>query len=664
LIINISAIVGKNGSGKSTILELFFLVAYLCDYKNILAYKKFKDDNNIVFEPDFSFNQIISKNQTYLSNSATQREIRFFNGLREFLDERIYVEIFYQNNADIFKLTVDTNLKDAPYWFKIEKWDKERFVPETIETPLLFYSIALNYSIHSLNSIDMGIWLESIFHKNDGYQTPLVINPKRDEGSLDIENEKELQKSRLLVNTMDILMSGKDEDPLFNSKVIRKVVFRYNYNKRQTEISGSDLINLDIPLLNMPYNNVNKESKYRIDSVQKIFTLKEYKSCSWIEKEAYGYIIYKAGRIIKNYPTIFNENNFRKNLKKIEDYDSHITFKIKQAINFINFKNYIKSKCEETEPELINDEYGKGFDGYAFKKDPKICIPILNEDNKLIENIYSEQSQDIVNQINFLPPPFFDYDIHFSEEPNDTFEKLSSGEKQQIYSIHTIMYHLRNISSVKDINGIKKYTNINIILDEIELYFHPEMQRQFIKKLLSSFEQLKKYITNNIQSINVLLATHSPFILSDIPSQNILKLKDGNPQPYIENEQTFGANIHDLLANDFFLENGFMGEFAMDKINEIIDSMKITHILNEATKMGKSFRKDSTKLEYIKKIKGFEAIKDLNIQSKDECKKVIDIVGEPMLYMSLMELYTETFNESKNDFIDEQIKKLKSLKNS
>ena len=48
---------------------------------------------------------------------------------------------------------------------------------------------------------------------------------------------------------------------------------------------------------------------------------------------------------------------------------------------------------------------------------------------------------------------------------------------------------------------------------------------------------------------------------------------------------------------------------------------------------------------------------------KQKCKNIIDIVGEPILYMSLMDLYAETYKESKNEFIDDQIEKLKQLKN-
>jgi len=73
-----------------------------------------------------------------------------------------------------------------------------------------------------------------------------------------------------------------------------------------------------------------------------------------------------------------------------------------------------------------------------------------------------------------------------------------------------------------------------------------------------------KYIRN----INVILVTHSPFVLSDIPKTNVLFLKDGRPN-YGMQMNTFGANIHHLLKNGFFLPGLPMGEFAHRKIDVI-----------------------------------------------------------------------------------------------
>jgi predicted ATP-binding protein involved in virulence len=85
------------------------------------------------------------------------------------------------------------------------------------------------------------------------------------------------------------------------------------------------------------------------------------------------------------------------------------------------------------------------------------------------------------------------------------------------------------------------------MLDEVELYFHPDFQKRIVTELLAGISHLS---IPNIKSLNILFSTHSPFILSDIPKRHVLAIDDGHPLP-AENE-TFGANIHDLLADSFY----------------------------------------------------------------------------------------------------------------
>lgn len=54
----------------------------------------------------------------------------------------------------------------------------------------------------------------------------------------------------------------------------------------------------------------------------------------------------------------------------------------------------------------------------------------------------------------FTVPLFFCFQINVckadNEETEINFETLSSGEKQQIYSISSILYHLDNLNSAKE----------------------------------------------------------------------------------------------------------------------------------------------------------------------------------------------------------------------
>ena len=168
--------------------------------------------------------------------------------------------------------------------------------------------------------------------------------------------------------------------------------------------------------------------------------------------------------------------------------------------------------------------------------------------------------------IEIIPPSFFNIDIKF--EDKGLFRSLSSGEKQRIFSSASYIYHLINLNSVIENDEHNKYRYALLVFDEIELYYHPELQRTFVKDFL---DDLAKVPLPNIAGFNCIFITHSPFILSDIPSQNVLFLKeDGFPEENPSAIKTFGANIHELLATSFFLSNGYVGEFAKRKIEKLI----------------------------------------------------------------------------------------------
>lgn len=69
----------------------------------------------------------------------------------------------------------------------------------------LFYTMVINYSLYAYNSLTMmnetkdgGSWIEELFHKNDSYQTPVVLNPMRTDGNIDVNREDHLSYQRLL----------------------------------------------------------------------------------------------------------------------------------------------------------------------------------------------------------------------------------------------------------------------------------------------------------------------------------------------------------------------------------------------------------------------------------------------------------------------------------
>lgn len=55
-----------------------------------------------------------------------------------------------------------------------------------------------------------GKWVRGLLHKNDGYLTPLVVVPYRDDwGNINISNEKDLAEQRLATLSLLFWSQGK-----------------------------------------------------------------------------------------------------------------------------------------------------------------------------------------------------------------------------------------------------------------------------------------------------------------------------------------------------------------------------------------------------------------------------------------------------------------------
>lgn len=134
------------------------------------------------------------------------------------------------------------------------------------------------------------------------------------------------------------------------------------------------------------------------------------------------------------------------------------------------------------------------------------------------------------------------------------------------------------------------------------------------------------------KNFHLIFASHSPFLISDLPKQNIIFLKDGKQVAGVEKKQTFGANIHTLLSDSFFMSGGLMGEFAKSKIDEVIT------LLNK-DKLSKSELK--------------------------HCEQIISIIGEPIIKNQLQRMLDSKRLKKvdKIDKIEQDIRRLKqSLK--
>ena len=142
--------------------------------------------------------------------------------------------------------------------------------------------------------------------------------------------------------------------------------------------------------------------------------------------------------------------------------------------------------------------------------------------------------------------------VEFSELFSVQFENLSDGEIVYFNTFSSIFMEIRKAS--------KDGRDCVLVLDEPDLNLHPEWCRRFIDDCITL---VNYYSDVNIQFI---IATHSPYMISDVPKENVFSLEVKEKMVEIKRaEKSFAANIIDILSDTFFLDYS-IGEFARKKI--------------------------------------------------------------------------------------------------
>ena len=283
----------------------------------------------------------------------------------------------------------------------------------------------------------------------------------------------------------------------------------------------------------------------------------------------------------------------------------------------------------------------------AYLKNYKIDIDIQSSENydATISELENKIDEDIKSKIRaFIQTPLEDFSVitnhyvNIKRIPNDFFKiyieiikrkngnelldfkgknvfnfnfypKMSDGQYQLTYIFNSIYSQINQ-------------DTIILCIDEGENYLHPNWQKKYINYL---YQFLKDNFYD--KQIHLIVSSHSPFLLSDLPKENVVFLKKDengnciNVSEHIE-LKTFGANIHTLLSDGFFMSDGLIGEFAKGKINEIKD-------FYEKVKKSKNPKKT-----HLKKYN----------DKKENFKNIERIIGEPFL-QTIIKNYLDELEE-------------------
>jgi predicted ATPase len=665
--VSTSAILGKNGAGKSTLLELFYLLIYCLGEKR----RYIKDRTFSQAQIDRGFNR------------------EYFQDYKDKVKKLLadaQIELFYELNGQFYVLA-NNGKQVGLHHLEGGKWKSIEYQPE-----LFFYTICINYSLYGLNSGRDYFWLNPLFHKNDGYKTPLVLNPFRSDGVIDVNVELHLAQTRVLTNLVDKAFRS---EKLIDEKEITEIIFDvipadigkidaydigyiYKLTNDETKIDLIEVLETLITRYASPADDFNykgfrayledeldnkKNSGKRAEKFR--FEKEETVNYDTIQQQLYKYCLTKIAKICIKYDeyedfTAFSNNNNAPRIKliksdsklitKLISDQSHITLKLKQALNALanNYLNQHEWRKTRDPSNIGNFIYRNSLTITEFRDMVKEGFELSGYKKKRVAQ--------------FIPTGMFKPTIVLTYPAGQTaFHQLSSGEQQMVHSIHSIIYHILNIETLENNT---KYQSVNLILDEIELYYHPEYQRRFVELLLDTISKLE---LNRVRALNIIFSTHSPFILSDIPHADVLKMREGAQVDYDDTKMTFGANIHEMLTDTFFLGPELIGAFAKEKIESAIlelDSLRELRNGTQTETAGRIRKRKNSNDQLANPAPDhiqskFEISKESELQSRN-LYKLISIIGEPVVRFKMLQMYDDLMLSEKDakEKVKEEIQRM------
>ncbi|MBU3175179.1 AAA family ATPase [Clostridium estertheticum] len=259
--------------------------------------------------------------------------------------------------------------------------------------------------------------------------------------------------------------------------------------------------------------------------------------------------------------------------------------KVKRRANGANYlqkSRYDKLSCEDSDKILEYIEKTKRIirEMHVRSRQGRFLVPLNIFMQELYEGYTKMLEMDMSNGVK---------DLHFISQFGNqvSLTEMSSGEITMLFRL------LPLITEIED--------NSIIIIDEPETHLHPKWAQEFIGYLVDLFGDYK---------VHLILATHSPTIISDVPCECIIGLKkNGNKiKQYKPNDRTLGAASTEVLRDVFEIEES-SSKYAVSIRNNVDELLKNENISKEELKIAFDIYNDlGTNLEKYKLFKKHKKI--------------------------------------------------------
>ncbi|MCI9533825.1 MAG: AAA family ATPase [Lachnospiraceae bacterium] len=365
---------------------------------------------------------------------------------------------------------------------------------------------------------------------------------------------------------------------------------------------------------------------------------------------------------------------------------------IRQAQEKLRDENTAENPAEDTERSkgIINRDICYQLTFLEKSGAKKICSYIDVKEEKifrLVSRVYGEKKKefflkDLENQkepVNEKLQIIKDLE-EFALFPDTSLKYLSAGQYAKLSFLARLHWFLEG-----DLKEIERYNDLAqeqvfsrgdvlldnetglIFIDEGEIYYHPEWQRRYVKLLL-------ELVNGQDKKVQIVITTNSPFMISDILSEDITYLSDDEAKEKDRErkaECTLGQNIHKLLRDNFFMKYT-IGEYARDIIENLIFCLQEDSKPAENNE-GKTERSDESaqkKNSMTAKEKDDQRKRDMDEKMRiyfDEVKMdyntfrlLIDRIGEPVYRESLRKMLDLSPFAKEDKAIKRQIEELEA----